>query len=165
MANTRKVSLRPKDYETRAETVSERPDRQKLRENFRNILTVDGKSPDYEYRWILDTYGRTDDEQGKYYPGQRILKFQQLGWDFVKHGEVTVGEAQVYKTENIGSLVRVPAGRGEYQYLMKIKKEWYDEDQKIKQKEVDELEGAIGNPQSADGQYGNVSIGEGSIFA
>lgn len=154
--NTRKVSLKaqgPKPTESRAETVSERPNRQSIKESYRNILTVEGKDPNYEYRWILDRYGRNDDDAGTYHPGQRIMRFQNSGWELVYSSEVSVGESHVYKTENVGSIVRIPAGQGEFQYLMKIKKEWYDEDQANKQEEIDEIEESMGRA-GKEGQYG-----------
>lgn len=155
--NTRKVSLRAKT-DDRAEQVSERPERTPLRESYRNILTVDNKDPNYEYRWVLDSYARHDDNTGKFYPGQRIAKFQGAGWVFVKNDEVSVGDSYVYKTENIGSIVRVPAGQGEYHFLMKIKKEWYEEDQEAKMKQIDDVEKGMKNPKAEMGQYGSVSI-------
>ena len=157
-ANTRKVSLNPKT-ESRAEQVSERPTkRTSLRESHRNILTVENKDPNYEYRFVLDVYARHDDDTNKFYPGQRIARFQAAGWEFVRNDEVTVGDSYVYKTENTGSIVRVPAGQGEYHYLMKIKKEWYKEDQDAKMKQIDDVEKSMKNPKSEMGQYGSVSI-------
>lgn len=157
MSNTRKQSLKPAAHESRAESVSGRPDRQKLRDGFRNILTVEGQDPNYSYRWVLDHHNTYNDDSNRLNPGQRILQMQHLGWEFVKNNEVTVGDASVLKTENVGSIVRIPAGQGEYQYLMRIKKEYRDEDQAIKQKEIEEVEDSIKKPGPEN--YGSVSIG------
>lgn len=154
--NTRKVSLKPKT-EDRAQEVSERPKRQSLKESYRNILTVDNKDPNYEYRWINDTYAKSDDQTGAFYPGQRIMRFQNAGWEFVTNKDVTVGDSYVYKTGNVGSIIRAPGGQGDMLYLMKIHKDWYDEDQATKQEYIDKVEDAMGNPKQELGQYGNVS--------
>ena len=155
--NTRKISLNTKSSD-RAEVVSERPERTPLRESYRNILTVDNKDPNYEYRWVLDSYAKHDEDSGNFYPGQRISKFENAGWEFVLSGEVSVGDSYVYKTNNTGSIVRVPAGQGEYHYLMKIKKEWYKEDQDLKNKQIDDIEKQMKGPKTEMGQYGAVSI-------
>lgn len=155
--NTRKVSLKSKT-DDRAEQVSERPKRTPLRESYRNILTVENKDPNYEYRWVLDQYARHDDQSNEFHPGQRLARFIAAHWQFVHNHEVTVGDAYVYKTGNVGSIVRVPAGHGDYHYLMKISKELYDEDQKEKQGKIDVVEKSMTSPNVELGQYGSGSI-------
>lgn len=155
MSNTRKISLSDKT-DNRAADVSERPKRQSIRDQHRSILTVANKDPNYEYRWINDY--TTSEDGNSIRIGQRVVTFQQAGWEFVENKEVSVGDAYVYKTDNIGSVVRVPAGQGEYMYLMKIKKEWYDEDQLDKQRDIDYVEDSMKNPTTEDGMYGSVSV-------
>jgi len=102
----------------------------------RDILTVQGKDKDYEYRWIVDA-----DENG-----HRIFRFMQGGWEFATTEQgLKIGQAAIYKSENVGSILRVPAGKtiaskGEYQYLMRIKKQFYREDQVAKEKALKETE-------------------------
>ena len=110
----------------------------------REILTVYGKNPDLAYRWV-----RSSDEEGS-----RIFAFHQAGWDFVQAGEVKIGQSLVYKTENVGSIIRTPSKDGGYLYLMCIPKELYDEDQARKAAEIDETERQIFAPETDEGQYG-----------
>lgn len=96
----------------------------------RDLLTVLGKDPNYHYRWVID-----GDERG-----QRLWKFTRAGYEHVKSSEVEIGEDMVFKSDNVGSIVRYPAGNGTYLYLMKIPREWYQEDQKIKEQTIEEEE-------------------------
>ncbi len=120
-----------------------------------DILTVRGKDPAYEYRWILD----------KHESGQRVLRFKDAGYDFVEAKDgVGVGQNHVYKSENVGSLIRVPAGQeGEFLYLMRQHKDWYNADQTAKQEQILDTERELTrrpgeNSGNDSGQYGSVSI-------
>lgn len=119
----------------------------------RDILTVVGKDDDFVYRWVLD----------KQEDGSRIQRFALAGYDFVQSENVRVGQDSVYQTKNVGSIVRKPSGDGQYLYLMRIPKEWYQEDQDAKARVISEKEGSIArerNPEDKgdDGQYGSVKI-------
>lgn len=110
-------------------------------------LAVLGKNPDYEYYWAYDAAEN----------GHNCLKFKLAGWEFCTTDEgLIVGDAFVYNTSTEGSVYRVPAGRTDpgYLFLMKISKEWYDEDFKKAQKKVDETEKGLFSPNKQDGQYG-----------
>lgn len=118
----------------------------------RDVLTVYGKDPDLEYRWVSD---KSED-------GARIYVFTRAGWFFVPSDEVEIGESNVYKSENYGSIVRQPDGGGSYLYLMAIEKDLYLEDQKAKQEEIAEEERAITRERDEevdDGQYGKNKLG------
>ena len=118
----------------------------------RDLLTVRGKREDLEYRWVRDVSET----------GHRIFIFNEAGWFFVPAGDVRVGQSQVYETSDHGSIVRVPDGGGSYLYLMAIEKEFYDEDQMAKHKELLDEERNITRPRDAeedDGQYGTNKIG------
>lgn len=112
----------------------------------RDKLTVRGQRDDLSYRWVKD-----DNEDGS-----RIFEFLRAGWNFVQSTDVIIGQKSVYKTENVGSIVRHPAGDGEYLFLMAIPIEWYNEDQAAKQASIDALEAQILRPSNEedDGQYG-----------
>lgn len=123
----------------------------------RDIMTVLGKDPDFEYRFVLDKQER----------GARMMRFDRGGWTFARnddlHGGISVGEESVYKSKNDGSIIRYPTGEGFFSYLMKIKKEWYDEDQAAKADAIDATEATIiraGRPdgEENEGQYGTVKI-------
>lgn len=110
-------------------------------------LTVLGKNPDFEYYWAYDSKEN----------GHNCLKFKLAGWEFCTTDEgLVIGDAFVYNTGTEGSVYRVPAGRTDegYLFLMKIRKEWYDEDTKKAQKRIDETEKGMFTPNTADGQYG-----------
>ncbi len=123
----------------------------------RDIMTVLGKDPHFVYRFVVDKMER----------GARMMRFERGGWTYARiddlHGGITVGEESVYKSKDHGSIVRFPSGEGLFSYLMKIKKEWYDEDQAAKAAAIDEVEQTIigtGRPDGEEnkGQYGSVKI-------
>jgi len=115
----------------------------------RDILTVEGKDPKYHYHWVVDT-----DERGG-----RIMKFKRGGYDLVPASDVEIGQDSVYKSKQDGSLVRMPTGGGKHSYLMKIKQEWYEQDQKAAQEAIAETEQSMTRPDTAEGgQYGSIKI-------
>lgn len=116
----------------------------------RDILTVEGKDPGYMYRWILDAAES----------GQRIMKFQKAWWDLVdgQDGQHSVGQDMVYKTDNVGSVIRSPAGSGKFYYLMRIPREYYEQDQKAKADDILDREQAITQTDSTNGQYGDIEL-------
>jgi len=119
----------------------------------RDILTVYGKDSNKQYRFVKDN------DEG----GMRIQQYIRGGWNFTDpSGGIIVGEENVHKSKKgEGSIVRRPAGEGQWLYLMEIKKEWYDEDQAAKAEVVNQSESAITgtrSPDSDDGQYGSVKI-------
>lgn len=91
----------------------------------RDILTVKDKDPNYEYRWVIDVPGRLD-------------KFKQAGYEVVT-ADLEIGQKAVDSNEKLGSAIITSRG-GATLVLMRIPKEWYDEDQKAKQDKVDALE-------------------------
>jgi hypothetical protein len=112
---------------------------------------VEGLDPSFEYRWVKDV-----SEQG-----QRIYRFLAGGWEFSPKENLQVGQEAVFNSENLGSLIRVPGGRGEYLYLMRIPKEWYLEDQKAKADEVHQIERKAMRKRTNsdnDGDYGSGKI-------
>jgi len=116
----------------------------------RDLLTVHGKDPRYHYYWELDS-----DENGS-----RIRARRLAGYEFVQADEVSIGQASVYKSYNVGTIVRVPTG-GDYLYLMKIPMEWHEDDLRAQEeenlKQEQKIE-AITNSVRADGGYGKVEL-------
>jgi hypothetical protein len=109
----------------------------------RDILTVDGMEDGWHYRWVLDL-------------GNRTKKFQKAGYEFVTH-EVTVGDARAGTPEGLGSIVEALSGNGTQKLvLMRIKQEYYNEDQKAKEDEILALEAGMGKDIS--GTYGKIGI-------
>ena len=112
----------------------------------REILTVFGKDPAFEYRWVKDV------QEG----GGRILKFKRAGYELVPSEQVEVGEELVYNSPNSGSVVRHTESDGNHLYLMRIKREFYEEDRESYHRSIDDTERGV--YERADGQYGQVKV-------
>lgn len=114
----------------------------------RDILTVLGKDKNYVYRWVNDVDGR-------------IQKFVAALYDHVYMNEgVEVGAEDVKQGTNVGTIVSKSVGQGTTAYLMKIHKDYYEEDQAWKQaNKVDRAEEAIYNEvDRLSGAYGKIDI-------
>lgn len=114
----------------------------------RNILTVKGKDPNYEYRIVNDI----DD---------RVTQFQEAGYELVANETVKVGDKRVNSATSEGSVKQLSVGQGTKAYLMRIKKDWFDEDQKAKQTKVSEIERAT-QDKALSGTYGTIESYRGS---
>jgi len=110
----------------------------------RNILTVKGKDPNYEYRVVNDV----DD---------RIAQFIEGGYELVDDNSTDVGDKRVSQGTSVGSKKIFSVGQGTKGYLMRIKKEFYQEDQDAKQKFVNKQEASI-KEKALDGNYGKLEI-------
>jgi hypothetical protein len=110
----------------------------------RNVLTVKGKDPNYEYRIV------TDKED-------RVTQFLEAGYEIVADDAADVGDKRVQTASSIGSKKHISVGQGEKAFLMRIKKEWYQEDQLAKQRRVNEVESSI-REKALDGTYGKLEI-------
>ena len=113
----------------------------------RNILSVKGKEPGYHYRIVNDA-------------GDRIQQLQDAGYEFVDASTVQVGDKRINSTSPEGTHAQVSVGGGVKAYVMRIKQEWYDEDQAAKQARVNQLEETI--QQTASAYTGSVKISRGS---
>lgn len=111
----------------------------------RNRLNVRGQEPGYVYRIVNDI----DD---------RISTFQEMGYEIVTDKTVSVGDKRIANPTQEGSPVTVSVGQGITGYLMRQKKEWYDEDQAAKQKQVDDLEKSMKREKDDEGFYGKLKI-------
>jgi len=109
----------------------------------RNRLNVRGKEPGYVYRIVNDV----DD---------RIQTFKEMGYELVTDTSVVVGDKRVANPSQEGSPVEVSVGQGVKAYVMRQKQEWYDEDQKAKQAQINELEASMKKESLAD--YGTLKI-------
>lgn len=113
----------------------------------RDVLTVYGKDPNYEYRIVNDQ-------------NNRISRFQKGGWEIVtdEMGSYEVGAPRIGEPTPEGTPIKISVGGHIQAYLMRIKKEWYEADQKAKQAYVDELEKQIKEGPQKEGHYGNVEV-------
>lgn len=112
-------------------------------------LAVEGKDPNFYYRWVYDTSEN----------GTAILKYKRAGYLFAQKSEgLIVGSSSVVVHEDVGSHVRVPAGRdGGYMFLMKLPKEYRQEDLEAKSQVVSDTEQALIR-EKPEGGYGEVKI-------
>jgi hypothetical protein len=110
----------------------------------RNRLAVKGKDPNYEYRIVNDI----DD---------RVNEYLDLGWEFETGEEVRVGDSRIDDIGKFGKVRQLSVGGGTKAVLMRIRKDWYDEDQLAKQEHVDKTEAAM-RPNPNDGTYGKVDV-------
>ena len=126
------------------EAASARPKR--IAVGLRPKLALIGKDPNYEYRIVNDTPGR-------------IAMFKHSGWELVKNDEVDTGNFRAEEASEMGSLAYyiVDGGTGLKAYVMKIKKEWYEDFMREYEDEVRATEETL-HPNSNDGGYGSVRI-------
>lgn len=113
--------------------------------NQRGPQAISGdKDVEAVYRFVNDT-------------GSRIHNFQAAGYELVTGDELSVGDNRVSDASDLGSAKRVISNDGTTSYLMKIKKEWYDEDQKTKAAALAEQEAAM-KREATSGMYGKLNI-------
>ena len=129
---------------TAKETVVKRVQRKPLHQQ--GPLSISGeKDPNFHYRVVNDI-------------GSRIHAFQQAGYELVTDDNLVIGDSRVSDAADLGSTKRILSKDGTVSYLMRIKKEWFDEDQKAKNARLDELDTAMKQDVSKSADYGKVSI-------
>ena len=102
------------------------------------------KDNDFVYRFVNDT-------------GSRVANFQAAGYELVTSDDLTVGDNRVSDASDLGSAKRVVSNDGTTSYLMKIKREWYEEDQATKAAALAEQEAAM-KQEATNGMYGKLNI-------
>ena len=108
----------------------------------RDILAVKDQDPNYVYRWINDTPGRLE-------------RFKAAGYEPVT-ATLEVGDKAVDRNSKLGSVITRSVGGVLTAVLMRIPKEWYDEDQAAKQAQIDESDKALRAEQDVD--YGRLTV-------
>lgn len=108
----------------------------------RNVLTVKGKDPNYVYRIVNDI----DD---------RVQMFKDAGYELVSDDAVAVGDKRASSASSLGSAKRVSVGQGTQAVVMRISRDWYEEDQSKKQDGVDQIEQAT-KAKALNGTYGDI---------
>jgi hypothetical protein len=103
------------------------------------------KDPNYVYRFVNDT-------------GSRVANFQSAGYELVQDDSLVVGDSRVFDPSDIGSAKKVTSNDGTTSYLMRIKKEWHDEDQKAKQEHINETERAMKQQATQGSDYGEFKV-------
>ena len=106
----------------------------------RTKLSVSYSIPGHHMHWVNDTPGR-------------VLEAEQAGYEFVRGNEIGARDDELVKRIVGSAEDHTPL----YAFLMKIKQEWYEEDQKKGQQVVDGVDAAIRNgsleKQANDGRY------------
>ena len=129
-----------------AET-TKRPTRAKIN-GTRNILNVTGKDQDFHYRIVNDT-------------GDRVAMMAERGYEVVTDTSVKIGERRINNPTQQGSVVSASVGGGVKGVLMRIRKDWHEEDQQAKQTIVNQTEGAMVQ-RAKEGMYGKLEISSGN---
>ena len=111
----------------------------------RNVLTVAGKDPNYHYRIVNDT-------------GDRVQEMIERGYELVTDKSIRVGDRRIDVPTAEGSPVKVSVGSGTSGYVMRIKNEWFEEDQKLKAQKVRELEETMLTEARQKGDYGKIEV-------
>lgn len=102
------------------------------------------KDQNYVYRFVNDT-------------GSRVANFQSAGYEFVEDKDLVVGDSRVFDPSDVGSAKRVTSNDGTTSYLMRIKKEYYEEDQAAKAALINETEQAM-KRDASQGMYGSIKV-------
>jgi hypothetical protein len=111
----------------------------------RSVLNVKGQEPGYHYRIVND-----DDD--------RIESFKGAGYEVVLAKDVKIGDRRVEATSAEGTAASTSVGGGKRGIVMRIKKEWYDEDQALKQKQIQELEDSMKQRAKESSDYGTITL-------
>jgi len=126
-------------------TVPERPRRIPV-SGPRDVMTVAGKDPNYVYRWVNDEEGRLD-------------RFKLAGYEIVT-SEHEIGMPSVNKaSDKYGSAYVKKVGNGVVAVLMRIPKDFYNEDQAAKQAAVDAAVADMREVGKREGEYGGLHLG------
>ena len=110
-------------------------------------LSVEGKDPNYVYRWV-----NTDDDKWR----DRVDVLRKRGYIYDNEAETSDDGV---KASSIGSAQSKPVGNGTKAVLMKQRKEFYEEDKRHKADEVDRREAGmkrdIEKLKDSEGSYGD----------
>jgi hypothetical protein len=110
----------------------------------RNVLTVEGKDPEYHYRIVNDD-------------GNRVQMFINAGYEIESASNIQVGDKRVGQASAEGTKAQVVVGQNQKAFVMKIHKDYYEEDQQAKQEKVTSLESST-KQKALDGTYGKLDI-------
>lgn len=108
----------------------------------RNVLTVKNKDPNYHYRIVNDA-------------GDNIQRRLDLGYAITEDASKDVGDKRVSSGTPIGNMISV--GQGTKAVVMRIPKEFHEEDAKYVEDKATQQEAAI-KEKALSGTYGNLEI-------
>ena len=123
---------------------SARPRRTSLSQ--RNRLSVKNKEDGFVYRIVNDV----DD---------RVSRLQEQGYEICTTEQVgAVGDKRVDVSSSLGSAAHFSVGQGTKAVVMRIPKDWYDEDQELKKQAADDLEQTMKSDARKAANYGELKI-------
>jgi hypothetical protein len=126
--------------ETTVPVARARPKRASV--SVRSRISVPNQDPNYHYRVVNDL----DDN---------ISRLSERGYEIVPLAEVgAMGDKRVDNPSPLGSSSHFSVGQNVHGVVMRIQKDWYKEDQAIKQAEIDATEQTM----KKDADYGQVRI-------
>jgi len=111
----------------------------------RNILTVKGQDPNYVYRIVNDV----DD---------RIEHLREAGYESVQDDAVKVGDKRVNAASSLGSVKQLSVGQGTKAQVMRIRRDWYEEDQATKLGQAAAIEDATRKKALSGTDYGDLKL-------
>ena len=125
----------------RTKTTRQRPVRNS-HNGRQDVLFVEGKEQDMEYRIVNDSPGR-------------VAQLKSMGWEIADGDEKLISSKDDSGTSDKSKHV----GDGQNAVLMRMPKEWYADYQKEKQQHVDRIERKAQTSDIENG-YGKVEIGQ-----
>jgi len=113
----------------------------------RHILTWTNRDPAFVYRFFNDT-------------GDRIEQAKAAGYEFVEKGSGESAEKRVATASSVDSREYRSVGNGIKAFLMRIPKEWYDEDQEAQLVNVRQQLKDLGHDSATriTNSYGNIKL-------
>jgi hypothetical protein len=108
----------------------------------RNRVAVRNQEPGYVYRVVNDLDSRVEELIDR---GYEVVPQQKV----VREGDKRVDDASA-----LGSNSSISLGRGDRGVVMRIKREWYNEDQAAKAVRADDLEKTMKNDGKQASDYG-----------
>jgi hypothetical protein len=94
----------------------------------RNKLTVENRDPNYHYRIVNDVDGRVQD---------------MIDLDYELVTDAVVGDKRVDNASPLGSAKQISVGGGVKAVVMRKRRDWHEQDQAEKQRQIDELEASM----------------------
>lgn len=131
-------------------TRQQRVTRTPIRDTRRKILTVNGAEPGYFYRFVNDV-------------GDNVKRRLEQGYEIVEDPNISIGDRRVAVPSKEGTPVQSVVGTNKdgsslRAFLMRIKNEWREEDDAIRNQRTVDLEAGIVQGAKAKGFQGDVKV-------
>ena len=123
---------------------SARPQRASLGK--RDRLSIKNKEDGFVYRIVNDVDDRVEQLKGV---GYEVCTTEQVG---------AIGNKRVDNTSSLGSVAHFSVGQGTKAIVMRIPEDWYKEDQKTKQDEIDAVEASMKSDARKAADYGKLEM-------